>query len=81
MRRTVTISKLAVVDGKVIPDKVIFSYRGVFLKPPVVGETAVFLREKDQKDKYAKTLTTSEVVEITDFGFKTLNSIYKIEKN
>lgn len=52
---------------------------GYMLKPPTVGESLVVNRTSRNGIEIAGIFTTSEITEITEYGFKTSNSIYKLE--
>jgi hypothetical protein len=46
---------------------------------PTVGRSLIVHRSSRNGIKIAGIFTTSEVTEVTEYGFKTLNSIYKLE--
>ena len=52
---------------------------GIMDKSPVVGESFTLLRNKRNGVEVSGVFTTSKVVKVTDDGFETLNSIYKVE--
>jgi hypothetical protein len=52
---------------------------GFINEKPTVGEGLVVSRTSRNGVEVSGIFTTSEITEITDKGFKTLNSVYKLE--
>ena len=52
---------------------------GTMENPPVVGKSFTMFRSSRNGVKVSGVFTTSEVTKVTDDGFETLNSIYKIQ--
>lgn len=53
---------------------------GYLHKEPEIGKSVVVEREVRNGVKMLGTFVTSSVVKITDNGFETLNSVYKLEE-
>ena len=52
---------------------------GFMVEPPSVGKSLIVARTSRNGVDVGGYFTTSEVTEITEDGFKTLNSLYKLE--